>query len=269
MTPTDPVRFVTYVVAAEEGEASRLDVPRERIKPAPAGRYETVVVECPWIYEHLDDSWVVAYRIVAQGGEPVVGEVRIYPRETSKDAPATSSLGPGEWSAKLLGHLAAVPRGGLTARLLKRVRLGAQVTNVKQVFQWWESQAYKDLAKRELDVDAVSPLAPGGFVQQMGFAPPRRRGRPPTPPLFYARLASDYVKALRGGSRRPVADLAEKRKVKVSVVRDGIRRARTLGLLTGGGTSGRVGGQLTPGARACLKEGKGRRVSRRPSAPAR
>ena len=245
MTPNDPVRFVTYFVAAEEHDATRLQVPPERVNQAPDGRYVTVTVECPWIYEPLDDAWVVAYRIVAQGGEPVVGEVRIFPRETPKGDLRTSLLGPGEWSGKLLGHLATVPRGGLTARLLKRVRLGAQVTNVRHVLQWWDSGAYQDLAKQELGAEVASPLEPGGFASAMGFAPRPKRGRPPAAPLYYARLARDYVSALRRGSRRPLADLAATRNMKVSQVRDAIRRARSLGLLTGGKKSGRAGGQLT------------------------
>src|SRR5688572_25527979 len=85
----------------------------ERIKTAIA-----IVKEC-WIEAKVDDRWMVAYRLIPQGGVAVVAEVRLFPLQ--KESVQRS---PGEWSAGLLGIHATAPRGGIDARLLRKIRIG-------------------------------------------------------------------------------------------------------------------------------------------------
>ena len=70
-------------------------------------------------------------------------------------------------------------------------------------------------------------------------------GRPGRPLAELVRIARDYAHAVNRRSRRPVADLAARRKLKPHTVRDMVRRARVLGLLSPA-VPGRSGGQLTP-----------------------
>src|SRR5262249_11679600 len=57
-------------------------------------------------------GWCAFFRLVGQGGVPVVGEVRIYPVERHPFRPL------GIWSGEALGSVASVPAGGITARSL-------------------------------------------------------------------------------------------------------------------------------------------------------
>src|SRR5262245_19968719 len=75
--------------------------------------------EDAWVEAELSDDWRIAYRLFAQDGQPVIGEVRIFLKENDIARP------PGEWSALVLGSKATVPRGGITARMLhNEIKLG-------------------------------------------------------------------------------------------------------------------------------------------------
>jgi hypothetical protein len=74
-----------------------------------------LLVDNLWIERDLGGGWVAAYRIGAASGSPVVAEVRVFPNEPDRQ--------PGEWSAEWHGVHAALPVGGLTGRVLKRVTL--------------------------------------------------------------------------------------------------------------------------------------------------
>ena len=67
-------------------------------------------------------------------------------------------------------------------------------------------------------------------------------------------MAQDYVKSVRKKSRRPLVDLAEQYDVLPGTVREWVRRARRLELLSGA-LQGRIDyeASLTPRARALLK----------------
>lgn len=117
----------------------------------------------------------------------------------------------------------------------------------------------------------LRPSPPSGptLAQGLRFAPagelgPRRpgtgrpRGRKSHPTVFYARWAKRYDGLVNGGggrrpSRRPCAALAERHAVPETRVRDYVRKARYLGLLSGG--HDRVaGGTLTDKAREVLAQ---------------
>lgn len=132
----------------------------------------------------------------------------------------------------------------------------------------------------ELRLSAISKTPPGGITQEVvrrvslgsfgpyvlaakSFVDTGRAGRsiPPRPrprrasgrdDLFYARLARDYVAAIKDGSRSPVKDLAERRNEPLSRLRDMVHQARERGLLSCGGAGVR-GGELLPRAKILLR----------------
>jgi hypothetical protein len=185
-----------------------------------------------WVSVPLDAHWVAAYRITVQDGAVVVGEVRVFPREEDR-----WSL-PGTWSAEVLGIKAPVPRGGITSRLLRRVRVGA----------------HHRIADAVLRRDADWVPMPLALERQR----PPGAGRPRKPDLWYARLAQAYARALHAGSARPILDVARAKHLPPARVRDAIYRARGRGLLSRAqlpgqeGQQGQKGGRLTPKALALL-----------------
>ena len=81
---------------------------------------------------------------------------------------------------------------------------------------------------------------------------PRRARKAGRPDRFYAQLAATYTRVVSRGGRHPIKDIAKRRRVEPSTVREWIREARARGLLTTG-TRGRASGQLTPFAQRVLK----------------
>ena len=192
-----------------------------------------------WIEASIDQRWRAAARLVVQQGDVVVGEIRVFPRETR------GGRAPGRWSADVLGARARVPRGGLTAQTLRAVRLGGHVTQARDVLAWIVKRHGRKL------------FAPGHSLGELGLLPPdqarpRRARNAGRPDRFYARLAATYAGLVSRGVRHPIKDMAKRRRVEPPTVRDWIREARVRGLLTTG-TRGRASGQLTPFAQRVLK----------------
>ena len=246
-------------VLVDLGDARQSGLHEEDLAPVPRGRAtrQTTVYNV-WLEMPLDEHWMVAHRLVPQAGQPVVAEVRVFPREASRSKR-------GEWSARLLGVRALVPAGGLTARLHRRVKLGAHLVEGVKVMAWVAEEAdrRRQAAHGTRRRVGPAPFDADGWLGRLGFAaPPERRpirrsgkspGRPGRPPAAVARVARDYADAVNRKSRRPVADVAARRQLKSHTVRDMVRRARVLGLLSPA-VPGRAGGQLTPRGRALLKK---------------
>jgi hypothetical protein len=182
----------------------------------------------------LGKRWTAAYRLTVQDGAVVVGEVRIFPQE-----PPGRAL-PGQWSAEVLGIRARVPWGGITGRLV-RVKVTEHLRVADQVLRQSD-----DWLRHPLALDAARRRAQPGL------------GRPRKPDLWYARAAGRYAAALRGGSTRPVVDVAAQLGLTVARARDAIHQARARGLLTPG-TRGRRGGALTRKALGLLDTVRARR----------
>lgn len=191
-------------------------------------------------------AWIVAYRLANDHGTPVVGELRMFPAERGRP-------GPGDWSGELLGPEAPVPRGGITARVLRRVRVRAYLTTMSEVVRRFRTTA-PDIAPKFGWAVAPPPTDEVRAVSGRG-----RKGRPDT---FYAEVARGYVAAVERGSYRPVADLARRRRDSITKVRDMIRRARARGLLTLEGP-GKRGGVLTERAERLLQRRRPGRRQRR------
>jgi hypothetical protein len=190
------------------------------------------IIREAWVEVALNPDWMVAHRLVAtKHGEPVIAEIRLFPRERTKMRP------PGRWSADVLGVDARVPAGGIPADILRHIRLG-ETRRFHEEFRGWLQKARRTKAA----VPSVAATKGGKL---------KRGRRAKHSEEFLATLARDYVDALTTATRSPVADVARNRSLAASQVRDLLHRARHLALLTPT-RSGRSGGQLTDRALGIL-----------------
>jgi hypothetical protein len=210
-----------------------------------------------WATFPLEEEWTCAYRIVSQEGTPALAEVRIYPSDPKRKPWADRATEP--------------PLGGLTARLLRRVRVGHDTLRVRRLTDKMLAGGRPVEERTE-----VIPAGPGrgsgvavsgtiedfehDLARSLGFEASersdaaRRPGRPRRPDLFYVRVAARYVEQLEAGSSTPTADVAKGSNYSAAHVRDALHEARVRGLLTPPPSKGRPGGQLTTRAHELLKE---------------
>ena len=197
-----------------------------------------------WIEADLSGGWRVAYRLAAQNGRPIVSEVRVYPAEGGAQA--------GGWSGEELGMEATtVPSGGLTATLLREVRLGAHLLEGKRALEWAKTKT----RARDRDVSLVTV-----WLRRLGLKslrPPEKKpgpGRLGRPHHEVAQVARDYARAVSRDSRHPIQDVhATHDHLSLDQLRDVVRRARQLRYLTPSAGRGRMGGVLTKAGRDALR----------------
>ena len=206
-----------------------------------------------WVEAPIGDKWVAAYRLVSQEGQPVISEFRLFPSEPEK---RVRDHDVGRWSGAFTGAKAQAPRGGITARLLRQVRIGEHAKFAGEFLAYLQKQYGRTLFES------------GNVLGRRGFTPPvaparSPRGRKGRPDLFYAQIAAVYAKALKSGSRHPVEDVATAFRLRTAHARDMIHQARRRGLLTPSTRQGRREGQLTSRARALLGMSSEPRVMRR------
>src|SRR6185312_4155367 len=80
---------------------------------------QRITVRDAWFETPIDNDWIAAYRLVpGPQGEPLIGELRVFPNERIAGRPL------GVWSAELLGSRVTLPDGGLSADVLRSIRLG-------------------------------------------------------------------------------------------------------------------------------------------------
>lgn len=110
----------------------------------------------------------------------MVVEVRVFPAEG--DHPQK-----GEWSARVLGHRAKAPQGGITAGLLREVKIGEHLRVANLIFDNFERRA------------------PGALLSHAGFntTAARRRGPKGLPDVLYAEVARDYLSRLHRWQPQP------------------------------------------------------------------
>jgi hypothetical protein len=196
-----------------------------------------------WIEVPLGRAWIVAYRIVNDRGTPVVGELRVFPAEEERPDP-------GQWSGVVLGTFARVPRGGITSRQLRGIRVRAYLRDMAAEVARF-SKAAPDMAR---DYGWwTKEASPTATVRIGGM----RRGRKGRSDAFYADIAREYTAAVTRKSLRPIGDIARRRRISPGQVRDMVRQARKRGLLTLTAPGVR-GGILTERARALLQARKRR-----------
>ena len=164
----------------------------------------------------LGEEWTAEYEIVSQGGVPVIADLHITPETKGQ-----------------------VPAGGLSARLLRSLRLSIPRRLLKEA---GEFERKYPMQHREQILS--NPL--------LNAAPPKREYRRGRPNLFYAELAERYVTLWFSGVRKPLQVIAKERKQPAAKVRDMISQARKRGLLTKPPKQGSMGGQLTAQCLALL-----------------
>ena len=160
-----------------------------------------------WQDTDLDNGWTVRERMASQGGRRVVSELSIVP---------TSGT---------------VPAGGITARLLRRVKIGQFARGLQQTIAKYFGA---DAADRVFDT-----------LQWSSGTRPRKRPRHRrVDDRYYAELARDYVTLWQHDDRKPTKTLARLRDVRPEHMRSQIHLARANGFL-GETTRGTAGGSLT------------------------
>jgi hypothetical protein len=160
-----------------------------------------------WQETDLDSGWTVRERMAMQGGRRVVSELSIVP---------TSGT---------------VPAGGITARLLRRVKVGQFARCLQETITQYFGA---DAADRLFD----------GFGWSSRKRPRRRPQHRRVDDRYYAELARDYVTLWQQGDRKPTNTLARLRDGRPEQIRSHIHLARANGFLSGT-KRGTAGGLLT------------------------
>ncbi len=263
-------RWVTPEGIAKHDHVGGLtDIGMSTVREKTAGMAET----------DLADGWMLCEIFELQDGKPVVAEMRIFPKppEKPKDGELPDTRNWGHRSPE--SHGDTVPKGGVTASLLRQVRPG--IRNAQELLDeyrdWLTSIAVNDspipsaeqIARGRVRTVIGSAFAEDPdlkalvvdrlqkdverFDKQIG-RPSRAKtgeGRRQTDE-YYAKLAMDYERLCREGSRSPVKTMAEERDLEIGRMRSHVHRARRNGFLTGAAI-GTSGGFVTEKALKILK----------------
>jgi hypothetical protein len=176
------------------------------------------------------NGWYVSAVFLQEGEQLVMAELKVFPGPKPGEGRRTARRKPGEWSGRR-DALDAVPDGGVSARLLRCIRL----TDLQQLVA-------SSLPEAPDEAPGTSPLS--------GVGRPGNAGRPDR---YFAEWAFAYAKKLAEGSRSPIKDLAAEHGRSAGQVRDLIHDARVRGLLSTE-RQGRAAGSLTPKAIQLLRE---------------
>lgn len=175
-------------------------------------------------FERTVGPWIIAARILGQGGRPSIAEIRLFPDEPLR-------LWPGRWSEQPED----VPAGGITSETWRLVQIGALRAGT-------EATPSDMPATAGVDEELIAELK-----TELG----QRPGVTGRPDVFYAKLASAYVSELGAGNPQPVSVLAPRLGKSPAVLRNMLRDARQRSLLTA--ANGRkAGGRLTSKAQRLL-----------------
>src|SRR5574340_61428 len=208
-------------------DATRLGLSCKPLEPLYTSDHIGTVCDQSYWLETTIDGWTLAYRVVDQRGQPIIAELRIFPRQKGTGP----KWPPGQWPGTY-GGSTGIPPGGITARLLRlvQVRKGVQ-THLRRIIDRWAKE-------RPGLIDLPRPQATG---IQAGSRP-GRKGRPDGE---LAQIALAYQTAYLDG--RPAGAAVSRRfSLSLSQARDAIHRARIRGILSPATKQGRVGGTLTP-----------------------
>jgi hypothetical protein len=223
----------TTVVRTTSRIAMASDVAPLKLTTKSLDRRERVVAVTEVWSEMVYGDWIVAARLILQPDDLklAITEWRVFPNEADRK--------PGTWSGELLGVTAKVPGPGLTSRLLRRMARAVPLLVAE-------------------DERSLRALLAGAGIDDTSMHQPTAtsaggKGRPKLPDLRYAQIAKAYVGALKRGSRRPVQDVAKRRRLSESTVRNMIHTARARQLLTAA-EWGAPGGSLLPRAQKLLEE---------------
>ena len=233
----------------EHADARRAGVELNPLGGATAA-YGQCEIENIWKVTPLDDAWMAAYRFMVQAGVLVVGEVRVYPRESAK-------WSPGEWSGTVGGYSTSVPVGGLTTTVARLgANISARLVDAQRDVAWAPSEA--KMARRAGLTRRREPFGKEGLFGALGIIEPDRlsisSGRRTAVLTRYAKAARVYVVAMGAGNHAPVRAVARRLRVTPTVARSLVHEARANGLLLPKhAIQGRAQGQLTARARQLLE----------------
>ena len=218
-------------------DAKRLGLVVENFTPThKATDFGLVLDRSVWVEIPTAGRWMIAFRLVNQQGQPVIGEVRVFPDEPGK-RPA------GRWSGEY-GVTARVPPGGVTARVLRTIRIETFKTLLRTIVRKW--------GKALGDYDLGFTAAPS----------PVTRGRKGRPDIVLARMAAVYAASYLAG-RPTIPAVARRFRLSPSKARDAVYRARVRGFLSPATKQGKGGGLLTPLAQEILMNQRARRTQKR------
>jgi hypothetical protein len=187
----------------------------------------------------LGNGWMVMEKFEMQDGRRVVAQLTICP------APLPAVAGTVRKGRRKGDRPedAPVPAGGITARLLRTVKVGKAAEPV--------IADYRHAIRKWFGADALKRLD-----AHTGQPSRRRRRREPrsrrATDRSYAELARDYAWLWQHGERAPTAALAAMRGVPIEKMRSHIHLARANGFLTET-SRGRAGGEVTAKAWGVLK----------------
>jgi hypothetical protein len=236
--------FLVNARPVDRAWARELGVPLEKLQAPDPRRLAVIRTDDGWLEEPIGSEWVVAYRLNAQHGVPVVAEVRLFPHE-----PGRPQAQVGEWSAMILGSRATVPPGGVTARLLRAIRLGAHHRAAGQTLR----QLRRALMHSPADQLEAVLLADTLERHRLTPIPARGKRGVPQPLAFYVRVAASYAAAVAAGHPAPAKLAAEQHGLGRAQMRKAIYRARRLHLLRPERPHpGKSDGTLTPLGRRLL-----------------
>lgn len=231
-------------------EVRGFGLPTDRLRPTREDGIALIRVWDHWLEVPAAPGWMAAYRLVPQAGSVVIGEARLFPAEPITPG-ALHQRDPGRWAGEFMGDEAPVPRGGLTARLLRQLRPGEHSTYIGQILEASRARYGRRPPFREAFYESAEKPR-----RQ------RRRSRKGRDDVFLAQLARDYVRAVESGDTKPRITVARRWRSTPTEIRDALHQARRRGLLAGA-RHGKRGGILTASALALLVKAK--RTRRGPS----
>ncbi len=203
---------------------------------------------CGMLETDLADGWVMVEVFEMHDGKPIVAELKIFPKPPTKRKDSKGR--PLALDVRNFGHRSpesngdVTPDGGITASLLREVRLGMKhATPILEHYrEWLTNNKYVDLSE---DVER--------FDKQIGRPSHAKTGeRRRETDEYYAKISVQYERLCAEGSRSPVKSMAEDHGVKLGRMRSHIHRARRNGFLTDA-VQGKKGGAATEKALEILK----------------
>jgi len=204
---------------------------------------------------NVDSEWTAVYHLALQESRVVVAAFYLHPKNRSL---AVAFREPGTWDEAGKGLSATAPSGGLTARLLRQVRVGDHVQWGREVFR--QMRPWRRMTRRlRKEMAAILMSEQGGAPAPSRPDHPAtpRRGRRPISADVLLRVAAPYADAVARKSRQPVEDVAKLLREPKERISNLVHLARLPrhNLLTQA-FQGRAGGQLTDHALAVLTRQK-------------
>lgn len=203
-----------------------------------------------WVELPFAKRWVAAFRVVTKGGVSIIAELRAFPADVRTGAPAKKERRPPGWWHGMHGGSEGVPRGGLTARALREVRLKT-FKQALQAILTRHGAAFTERASPTADLPKPRTLVEDFPDLPQATPQPIRRGRKGRSITELAQIALTYEQAWLK-NKPPVQAVAKQFRLSRTQARDAVYRARTCGMLSPTDRQGSAMGARTERARSVL-----------------